>query len=68
MEVYPFAGIADAMPRHVPRLLLNRDRVGSFGNRAQDSIILGDIVETIQQLTDALGWTKELKELCETKH
>jgi NAD-dependent histone deacetylase SIR2 len=65
LEVYPFAGIADAMPRHVPRLLLNRDRVGSFGNRAQDSIILGDIVQTIQQLADALGWGKELKELCE---
>jgi NAD-dependent SIR2 family protein deacetylase len=27
LEVYPFAGLADAIPRHVPRLLINRDQV-----------------------------------------
>ena len=63
LEVYPFAGLADAVLRHVPRLLINRDRVGSFGNRSYDSILLNDLVETLKKLTEALGWSKDLDQL-----
>jgi NAD-dependent SIR2 family protein deacetylase len=66
LEVYPFAGLADAVPRHIPRLLINRDRVGSFGNRPKDSILLGDLVKTLKQLADALGWSKDLDQLCKS--
>ncbi len=66
LEVYPFAGLADAVPRHIPRLLINRDRVGSFGNRPKDSILLGDLVKTLKQLTEALGWSKDLEQLCKS--
>lgn len=67
LEVYPFAGLADTVPKQVPRLLINRDRVGTFGNRPRDSILSGDLVESLKKLTEALGWTKELEELCAAK-
>ena len=67
LEVYPFAGLADTVPRHVPRLLVNRDLVGNFGTRDRDSVLLGDLVETLKALTEALGWSKELEELCSSQ-
>jgi hypothetical protein len=66
LEVCPFAGLAGAVPRHVPRLLINRDRVGSFGNRPHVLILLGDLVETLKQLTEALWWSSDLEQLCKS--
>ncbi len=63
LEVYPFAGIADAVPLKVPRLLLNRDAVGSFGSRGDDAILLGDIVDSVRTLCKQLGWTDDLARL-----
>lgn len=63
LEVYPFAGIADAVPRKVPRLLINRTLVGSFGSREEDCILLGDLVEQVIQLCRALGWEQDLFDL-----
>ena len=42
LEVYPFAGIADSVPNDTPRLLINRDLVGSFGTRQKDHHLSGD--------------------------
>ena len=66
LEVYPFAGVADNVPNTVPRLLVNRDLVGSFGTRKKDHHLSGDLVNNIQILVDKLGWTEEMKQYCET--
>ena len=50
-------------PKHAtPRLLINYDLVGSFGNRPQDSALLGDLVENVNSLCEALDWTDDLLE------
>ena len=66
LEVYPFAGIADAVPESVPRLLINRDLVGSFGTREKDYHLPGDLVKNLELFVDKLGWTEEMKYYLET--
>ena len=66
LEVYPFAGIADSVPYHTPRLLINRDLVGSFGTREKDCHMSGDLVKNIELLANELGWSEELRHYCET--
>ncbi|XP_037338395.2 NAD-dependent protein deacetylase sirtuin-3, mitochondrial isoform X1 [Pungitius pungitius] len=65
MEVEPFASLAGAVGGSVPRLLINRDPVGPFAGRrrARDVVRLGDVVEGVRALVDALGWTRELEAL-----
>ena len=60
MEVFPFAGIADSFPYGRPRVLINRDLVGSFGCREYDHHVGGDLVEGISQLAKHLGWKDDL--------
>ena len=66
LEVYPFAGVADAVPESVPRLLINRDLVGSFGTREKDYHLPGDLVKNLELFVDKLGWTEEMKHYLET--
>ena len=47
----------DAPKHNTPRLLINYDLVGSFGARPNDSALLGDIVQNIQQLAKVLDWS-----------
>jgi NAD-dependent histone deacetylase SIR2 len=61
--VYPFAGIADAVQTNIPRLLLNRTVVGSFGYRDHDAILSGEITESVKSVASALEWTNELEAL-----
>lgn len=63
LEVYPFAGIADAVGKFTPRVLINRDVVGSFGTRIGDVILNGDIVESIWDLAKEIGWSEKLANL-----
>lgn len=63
LEVHPFAGIADAVPLTVPRLLVNRELVGSFGSRGDDCVLPGDLVDSVKKLAAALGWADELEDL-----
>lgn len=65
LEVEPFASLAGAVRGSVPRLLINRDRVGPFagGRRPRDVVQLGDVVHGVQTLVDAAGWTEDLKAL-----
>ncbi|KAF7233803.1 hypothetical protein EG68_11041 [Paragonimus skrjabini miyazakii] len=65
LEVHPFAGVAEEVPDSVPRVLFNRDLVGSFRyqKRHQDLIILGPISNSIIQLARLLNWDDELEEL-----
>lgn len=62
LEVYPFAGIVDAPRHNTARLLINYDLVGSFGARPNDSALLGDIVQNIEQLAKVLDWSEDLLE------
>ncbi|XP_060923920.1 NAD-dependent protein deacetylase sirtuin-3, mitochondrial isoform X2 [Limanda limanda] len=65
LEVEPFASLAGAVRSSVPRLLINREVVGSFAwsRRPQDVVQLGDVVSGVQALVGALGWTQELDQL-----
>ncbi|CAN7999129.1 unnamed protein product, partial [Ixodes hexagonus] len=64
LEVMPFAGVADEVPSNVPRLLMNKDHVGSFGMRDKDVIQLGsDIVALVEELVTRIGWDEDLKKL-----
>ncbi|KAG8234918.1 hypothetical protein J437_LFUL015326 [Ladona fulva] len=66
LEVQPFASICDAVPRNTPRLLINRELVGSFGYRDFDNMLVGDIIESIRNLAKDIGWEEELSKLYET--
>ena len=63
LEVLPFAGIADAFPIGVPRLLLNMHLVGSFGSRGKDSFLSGDLVDSVDDLVKAMGCENQLESL-----
>lgn len=65
LQVEPFASIAGAVRSSVPRLLVNRDLVGPFAwsRRPQDVVQLGDVVNGVKTLVDAIGWTQELHSL-----
>ena len=63
-QVEPFAGIASAVDRSTPRLLLNREIVGPFSRRwerrSNDVVELGDVVEGVQKLVGLLGWSEAM--------
>lgn len=64
LQVYPFAGLVNDVPRDTPRILINREAVGPFvkcGNR--DISLLGDCDEVVESLIRTLGWTKEYEKL-----
>lgn len=62
LEVYPFAAVADAVVS-APRLLINREAVGSFGCRSGDVILKGDIIESVCSLAETLGWKSDLENM-----
>ncbi|KAI1635969.1 NAD-dependent deacetylase sirtuin-2 [Biscogniauxia mediterranea] len=61
LTVHPFAGLPQLAPEPVPRLLLNRERVGDLGTRADDVLRLGSCDAGVRDLADALGWRAELE-------
>lgn len=63
LTVYPFAGLPEYAQPHVPRLLLNKERVGQFGRRADDVLELGPCDKGIRRLASLLGWSDELDAL-----
>lgn len=62
-QVHPFASLANQVSDEVPRLLINRDVVGSMGCRQNDFLLVGDIVEEIDSLASDLGWQEDLNKL-----
>jgi NAD-dependent deacetylase sirtuin 3 len=71
LEVEPFASISRLVTWWTPRVLINREIVGEFlySDRGKDVIQEGDVVNSIKQLIDKVGWTKALEDLtakCET--
>ncbi|KAI0162299.1 DHS-like NAD/FAD-binding domain-containing protein [Xylariaceae sp. FL1272] len=61
LSVGPFNMLPRMAREGVPRLLLNMDRVGDFGTRADDVLCLGDCDAGIRKLADELGWRDELE-------
>ncbi|THD19435.1 NAD-dependent protein deacetylase sirtuin-3 mitochondrial [Fasciola hepatica] len=72
LEVHPFAGVADVVSKDVPRVLFNRDLVGTFrfGIRPLDFAVLGEITQSVEKLAAELDWKPDLDNLikkCEQK-
>ena len=63
LSVQPFASLPGFCAEGVPRLLINSERVGGLGSRADDVLLLGDCDAGVRQLATALGWHEELEEL-----
>lgn len=65
LTVQPFASLPGFCADGVPRLLINSERVGGLGSRADDVLLLGDCDAGIRTLASALGWTEQLEVLWE---
>uniref|UniRef100_A0A5G2QT49 Sirtuin 3 n=1 Tax=Sus scrofa TaxID=9823 RepID=A0A5G2QT49_PIG len=65
LEVEPFASLSEAVRSSVPRLLINRDLVGTLARhpRGRDVVQLGDLVHGVKRLVELLGWTEEMQDL-----
>ncbi|KAL8848560.1 MAG: hypothetical protein Q9221_006449 [Calogaya cf. arnoldii] len=61
LSVQPFASLPGYCAEGVPRLLLNSERVGGLGSRADDVLLLGDCDAGVRKLASALGWIAELE-------
>lgn len=59
--MHPFASLAGMVAKDCPRVLINLERVGDFGSRTDDVILLGKCDEVIRDLAKALGWEEELE-------
>ncbi|XP_046383925.1 NAD-dependent protein deacetylase sirtuin-3, mitochondrial-like [Ischnura elegans] len=63
LEVQPFASICDAVPYKTPRILINREVVGSLGLRDLDHVLVGDIIQNVSDLAKEIGWEDDLIKL-----
>ncbi|KAJ3866762.1 class I sirtuins SIR2 family protein [Lentinula novae-zelandiae] len=63
LTVHPFASLAKICPDSCHRVLINIDRVGDFGSRVDDVILLGKCDEIVRELCKELGWEEELMSL-----
>ena len=61
LAVQPFASLPGFCQEGVPRLLINNERVGGLGSRADDVLFLGDCDSGVRKLSSALGWLDELE-------
>jgi len=63
LTVQPFASLPGFCSEGVPRVLINLERVGGFGSRPDDVMILEDCDTGVRKLASALGWEEELQAL-----
>ena len=63
LTVQPFASLPGLCSDGVPRLLINKERVGGLGSRADDVVLLGECDAGIRKLASCLGWLDELEAL-----
>ncbi|KAJ2914712.1 hypothetical protein MD484_g5688, partial [Candolleomyces efflorescens] len=62
LTVHPFASLAGIVSEDCPRVLINMECVGDFGDRADDVILLGKCDDIVKELCKELGWGDELSE------
>ena len=60
LTVQPFASLPGFCGDHVPRVLINLERVGGLGSRTDDVLLLGNCDAGVRKLASALGWEEEL--------
>ncbi|KAE9390462.1 NAD-dependent deacetylase sirtuin-2 [Gymnopus androsaceus JB14] len=65
LTVHPFASLAEIAPDTCPRVLINMETVGSFGEREDDVILLDKCDKVIKDLCKELGWEEELVKIWE---
>jgi NAD-dependent histone deacetylase SIR2 len=63
LTVQPFASLAQRVDDSCPRVLINLDRVGDFGSRSDDVVLLGKCDDIVRDLCKELGWEDELIKL-----
>ncbi|KAL9111200.1 MAG: hypothetical protein Q9227_004277 [Pyrenula ochraceoflavens] len=63
LTVQPFASLPSFVSEQTPRILINLERVGGLGSRADDVLVLGDCDDGVRKLADALGCREELEAL-----
>ena len=63
LTVQPFASLPSFVREETPRILINLERVGGLGGRADDVLLLGDCDAGVRKFADALGWREELEDL-----
>ncbi|KAK7533338.1 NAD-dependent histone deacetylase SIR2 [Phyllosticta citribraziliensis] len=63
LTVQPFASLPGFVSVNVPRVLVNKEQVGSLGSRSDDVLVLGDCDDGVRKLAKACGWLEELEEL-----
>ncbi|KAI8874360.1 SIR2-domain-containing protein [Ramicandelaber brevisporus] len=81
LKVQPFGSLVDMVGKTVPRLLINRDRVGVHGRPSsgfdfegdfqkfrRDAEYLGSCDDGCRQLAKLLGWEDELMDLYHKSH
>lgn len=80
LQVSPFNTLLSITPEHVPRLLINREAVGSceelangfnfdqFDRDCQDVFYQGDCDAGIESLAERLGWLRDLRKLVAMGH
>ena len=74
LAVEPFASLARLIGWRSPRVLINREAVGSFCTseprraRARDTLVLGDLQLGVRAFIEALGWGADLERLARAAH
>ncbi|KAG5960473.1 hypothetical protein E4U58_004655 [Claviceps cyperi] len=63
LSVAPFSATPDMAPGGTPRVLINKERVGSLGHRTDDVLVLGTCDDGVRKFADELGWRDELEAL-----
>ncbi|KAE9372573.1 SIR2-domain-containing protein [Stipitochalara longipes BDJ] len=63
LSVQPFASLPQFASEGVPRVLINKEKVGDLGSRPDDVLVLGDCDEGVRKLADALGWRDKLESM-----
>ena len=63
LTVQPFASLPGMVRETTPRVLINKERVGGFGSRNDDVLLIGDCDDGVRRLAEACGWLDELEAL-----
>ncbi|PWW78707.1 DHS-like NAD/FAD-binding domain-containing protein, partial [Tuber magnatum] len=63
LSVYPFAALPGRAREGAVRVLMNNERAGGIGGRADDVLLLGGCDRGVGRLAEELGWTEELEEV-----
>lgn len=66
LSVHPFASLPQLCENKTPRLLINSERVGDLGTRADDVLLLEDCDSGVRKLAEACGWLDDLEALWAT--